>query len=117
MNVPHVVGHYGTQLTLTISMEYRKVKPLVDQSIEFPITQENLVKQLGEVELTPPAGDAVLLSEILTQANEQGYMSAERLYTTIVGNLDESFIGRKYYDDRGGSNIRLDDRRFTQYSF
>jgi len=112
-----VVGHYGTRLTLTISMEYRKAKPLIDQSIEFPITQENLVKQLGEVELTPPTGDPVLLSEILTQANEPTYMSAEMLYTTIVGNLDESFIGRKYYDDRSGSNIRLDDRRSTRNSF
>ena len=97
-------------------MEYSKTRQLIDQSIDFPITQESLVEQLGTVELTPPTGDSVPLSEILTRANEPTYSSAEMLYTTIVGNLDETFIGRKYYDDRSGSNTRPDTGHSTQQS-
>ena len=89
-------------------MKYSETRRLIDQRVDFPITQENVVEQLGTVEVTPPTGDSVPLSEILTRANESTYVSAEMLYTTIVGNLDEAFIGRKYYDDRSGSGVRSD---------
>ena len=29
--------------------------------------------------------------------------SADALYKTIYGNVSDEFIGRKYYDDRGGN--------------
>lgn len=90
------------------------MRQVIDQSIEFPITHESLVDQLGAVELTPATGDSVRLSEVLTRANEPRYTSAGMLYTTIVGNLTENFIGRKYYDDRSGANTRPDPRRSTQ---
>lgn len=97
-------------------MKYSETRRLIDQRVDFPITQENVVEQLGTVEVTPPTGDSVPLSEILTRANESTYVSAEMLYTTIVGNLDEAFIGRKYYDDRSGSGVRSDTGRSTRKS-
>ncbi|KAB1190478.1 hypothetical protein GJR96_16010 [Haloferax sp. MBLA0076] len=27
--------------------------------------------------------------------------SADELFTTIIGNVSDEYIGRKYYDDRG----------------
>lgn len=97
-------------------MEYSELRELIDRSVEFPITHERLVDQLGTVELTPPAGEPVPLSEILTRVDEQTYPSPEMLYTTVVGNLDEAFVGRKHYDDRGGTGAGGDPRRPSQRS-
>lgn len=92
------------------------MRQLIDQSIEFPIAHDRLIDQLGELEVTAPTGDSVLASEILSRAGEPTYRSSEILYTTIIGNLDDTFIGRKHYDDRGGSHTHPDPRRATQRS-
>lgn len=84
-------------------MMYSEMRLLIDRSIEFPIEHERLVEQLGGVELTAPTGDSVAVGDVLTRADEPTYASPEVLYATIVGNLDETFIGRKFYDDRGGT--------------
>lgn len=98
-------------------MEYSNIQQLLDQSIEFPITHGRLDDQLGAVELTAPTGDSVPLSEVLARADESEYGSSEILYTAIIGNLDETFIGRKYYDDRSGCQTSTDPRDHTRRSF
>ncbi len=39
------------------------------------------------------------------------------LYTSIVGNLDDSFIGRKYSDEREGAHTCPDRKCSTRQSF
>lgn len=86
------------------------MRPLIDESVEFPVTHDSVVEQLGEVELTAPTGDSVPVSEVLDRAGEPEYRSTAMLYTTIVGNLDDAFIGRKYSDERGGAHTCPDPR-------
>ena len=83
-------------------MRYADVRQLVDQAVEFPVDHDALIEQLGEVELTAPTGDSATIGEILETSGDPAYDSAEVLYATIVGNLDDTFIGRKFYDDRAG---------------
>jgi hypothetical protein len=91
-------------------MRYSETKQLIDESIEFPTSHESCVEELGEVELTAPTGESVPVSEVLNRAGEPKYQSGEMLYTTIVGNLDDSFIGRKYFDERGGARTCTDPK-------
>ena len=91
-------------------MRYSETRQLIRESIEFPISHENCVEELGAVELTAPTGDSVHVSEVLNRAGEPEYQSGEMLYTTIVGNLDDNFIGRKYSDERGGSGTCPDPK-------
>lgn len=83
-------------------MHYTDVKQLVDQSIEFPVEHATLIDQVGEVELMAPTGDSVTIGELLEMVGERTYQCSDTLYITIVGTLGDAFIGRKYYDDRGG---------------
>lgn len=83
-NVPHVVDYYGTRLCLTINMEYSEMRQLIDESVEFPITHDSLVDQLGEVKITAPTGDSIPISDVLNRAGEPTYRSTNMLSTTIA---------------------------------
>jgi hypothetical protein len=84
-------------------MRYSETHQLFDQACTFPADHEEVVEQLGEVTLTTPAGDTFTIREILEVTDEIRYQSVDDLYTALLGNLDEEFVGLKYYDDRSGS--------------
>ncbi|WP_424003771.1 hypothetical protein ACOZ4I_05350 [Haloarcula salina] len=84
-------------------MRYSETHQLFEQACEFPADHDTVVRQLGDVELTSQTGDSVTVREILALTDETTYRTPEDLYTSLVGNLGDPFIGRKYYDDRAGS--------------
>lgn len=86
-------------------MEYSDTEQLVDQLLEYPVTQTAVIERIGTIEITSPSGDTVTIREILDSVEEERYLTADALYTAIIGNLDETFIGRKYYDDRGSTTV------------
>lgn len=93
------------------------MRRLIGESVEFPVTHDSLIGQLGEVKLVAPTGETVLASEVLNRVGEAEYGSAGMLYTSIVGNLDDSFIGRKYSDEREGAHTCPDPKCSTRQSF
>lgn len=84
-------------------MQLNEIHSLIAQTCEFPADSDGISKALGEQEIDSPTGKSRTINEIL--ANQQGvmYNSPDGVYTAIVGNLDEAFIGRKYYDDRAAT--------------
>lgn len=84
-------------------MRYSDAQQLFEQACEFPADHETVVEQLGNVELTAPTGDSIPIDRVLERTGESQYHSAEELYNTLFGNLDDAFVGRKYYDDRAGA--------------
>lgn len=98
-------------------MKYSDTEQIVDQSLEFPVTHTTMVKQVGGVKITSPSGDSVTIREILDPVEEESYLTSDALYTAIIGNLDETFIGRKYYDDRGSTTFRTaaDDESIVSF--
>lgn len=84
-------------------MRYSDAHQLFEQACDFPTEHETVVTQLGEVVLTTPGGESSTVEEILERTDETGYQSADDLYASLLGNLDEDFVGVKYYDDRSGS--------------
>lgn len=98
-------------------MEYSDTKQFIGESLEFPVTQTAVVDQIGSIELTSPSGDPVTIREILDSVPEESYPSPDDLYTAIIGNLDETFIGRKYYDDRGGTSFGIEAEDESIVSF
>lgn len=91
-------------------MHYSDIRHRIDQSVEFPVGHDALIDQLGDVELTAPTGSSTTVTEVLERSGEPAYDSTAMLYTTIVGNLDDAFIGRKQYDDRGGDHPVSEER-------
>lgn len=92
-------------------MRYSETLQLFDQACDFPAEHDRVVQQLGDVELVAQNGDTVKVGEVLALTNESRYESSEGLYTSLVGNLDDNFIGRKYYDDRAGSTSGINEVR------
>jgi len=83
-------------------MRASETRQLVEQALEYPVTHEQLIEQLGRVELESPRGGGRTLAGVFESVEPTTYRSSDHVFETIMGNLDESFIGRKYYDDRGG---------------
>lgn len=86
-------------------MEYSDTEQIVDESLEFPVAHTAVIELIGTIEITSPSGDSVTIQEILDPVKEEIYLTSDALYTSIIGNLGETFIGRKYYDDRGGTTF------------
>jgi hypothetical protein len=92
-------------------MRYSETEQLFDQACEFPTERDVVVEQLGDVVLATPNGETFTVREILELTDESGYRSAKDLYTSLLSNLDEEFVGIKYYDDRSGSTPGEDSVR------
>lgn len=95
-------------------MRYSDTLQLFEQAFEFPADHETVVAHVGDVELTTPAGDAITVRSILERTDETTYHTSDDLYISLLGNLEDGFIGRKYYDDRagtpaGGEDVRGED--------
>jgi hypothetical protein len=98
-------------------MEYSDTEQIVDESLEFPATHTAVIEQIGAIEITSLSGDSVTIQETLDPVQEESYLTADALYTSIIGSLDETFIGRKYYDDRGGIALGTETRDESTVSF
>lgn len=96
---------------LTIDMHRTDIRQLIAQTCEFPADFDTISEQLGDVEIVAPTGDSMTIAQILDIPGKVTYDSPDEVYTTIVGNLGDAFIGRKYYDDRGGARTDTDHSR------
>lgn len=97
-------------------MRYSETLQLFEQAFDFPADQRTVDEQLGDVELTAPTGDVVSVRDVLERTSETTYDSPEGLYTSLIGNLEDGFIGRKYYDDRSGTQSGIEDARGSDVS-
>lgn len=87
-------------------MDFSQVRELLDQECTFPVDQETLVQQLGDIELDAVEAqptDAETIETVLSRTGESTYQSVNDAYHAIIGTVTDTYIGRKYYDDRGGA--------------
>ena len=94
----------------TTNVERSGLKGFPDDPVEFPIAHDSQVGQLDGVEIAAPTGGPVPVDEVPNRVGGPSYEPNELLHTTPVGNLDDSFIGRKRSDDRGRTHTRPDPR-------
>jgi hypothetical protein len=89
-------------------MRYSDTLELFEQSFEYPVSHDAVAEEFGGVELAVPTGETVTLRDVLERTDEASYRSADALYTSLLRNLEDGFIGRKYYDDRAGARSGAD---------
>jgi hypothetical protein len=82
-------------------MRITETRQLFTESCEYPTDAATVADRVGDVEIEAPTGDTTTVETVLARSNLGTYESADDAYTALMANLDESFIGRKYYDDRG----------------
>lgn len=98
-------------------MRHSETLQLFEQAFDYPVAYDTVEEQLGDVELNTPAGDTATVEDVLSRTDESSYRSPEALYTSLIGNLEDGFIGRKYYDDRAGTRSGLDEPQGDTVSF
>ncbi len=85
---------------------------LEDRDLDYPLTCEEAIDAVGEVELEPPDDVEETVEEALSRETPETFHSAQELYEAVAANVDESIVGRKMYDDRGPNPGDVDDPAF-----
>lgn len=92
-------------------MELTEIHTHLTDNCEFPLDQAGLVAAVGDYEVTAADGGTTRLAEAIETTDDPEYTSATEAHEAILANLGEGFVGRKYYDDRGGAT---EDRHRTR---
>ncbi|UWG46688.1 Uncharacterized protein HSRCO_0391 [Halanaeroarchaeum sp. HSR-CO] len=73
------------------------------EELPYPIDSDAVLAQVGSIEIDAPDDeDSITIATTIDDVGHDEYDSADQLFTTIIGNLGDQYIGRKFYDDRGG---------------
>ncbi|MCF2206410.1 hypothetical protein ACFQAS_14000 [Halopenitus salinus] len=82
-----------------------RLRGYLNEEFEFPVDRAGVIERAGDVTVdAPDDDDSESISAMLERDNDNPYETLEDLFASIYGSLDDSYIGRKYYDDRG-SNV------------
>lgn len=91
-------------------MELTELRARLDGEFTYPVDLETVVREVGTVRVEGPNGDgAETIGSVLGPLGTDSFESADVLYDTIYGNVSDDHVGRKYYDDRGGTHSGADD--------
>lgn len=93
-------------------MRLSNTRQYFERTLEFPVEQETVIQSVGNVIIDSPDGDSKCVADIVARTDESSFESSDELYLSLAGNLPESYVGRKYYDDRGDN-----PHEFEQVSF
>ena len=85
-------------------MNVGDLSEFLEDDLAYPIDQSSVIEQIGAIEIEAPDNqETETVSTIIGSVGQETYGSADELSTTIIGNLSEEYIGRKFYDDRGSN--------------
>lgn len=87
-------------------MDVSNVREILDQECNFPADKETIVEQVGDTELEALEAhetEAETIATVLDRTEESTFHSVADAYNAILGAVTDPYVGRKYYDDRGGA--------------
>jgi len=87
-------------------MKLEELPAYLESELTYSLSHDSVLERVGSVEIDAPDSDeAERISAIIDAVGQESYDSADELYEAIIGNVGDEFIGRKFYDDRGGNPI------------
>lgn len=86
-------------MTLTPS----DTRELFARECDFPTDRRSVIEAVGDHAITAPTGDETNVETVLDRSEESTYASVSELHSTVMGNLPDDYVGRKFYDDRSSS--------------
>jgi hypothetical protein len=87
-------------------MQLSDLRDRLDEQLTYPIDQSSVVAALGDEPLEAPTGQTETLQAVLDRSDATRFESTDQLYETVLGNVGDEFVGRKFYDDRGHTRDR-----------
>jgi hypothetical protein len=87
-------------------MKLDELPAFLDTELTYAVDHATVLERIGDVEVGAPGDrENETIASIIGATGQTEYASARELFETIVGNLSDEYIGRKFYDDRGGNPI------------
>ena len=83
-------------------MRLPETRDLFARKLEFPAPRSEVLETVGDTELSPPDGESTTIRAVVERSDVETFDSADDLYDTLMMLVGAQFIGRRYYDDRGG---------------
>ncbi|QKY19122.1 hypothetical protein B4589_001540 [Halolamina sp. CBA1230] len=87
-----------------MALKPAETRELFDRECSFPINRDAVLERVGNLAIESPNGEDSELEVVLSRSSDTTYTSAEELHNTLMGNLGDDHVGRKYYDDRSNTN-------------
>lgn len=85
---------------------------LEDRDLDYPLSCDAAIDAVGDVTLESPEGTEETVAQALSRETPETFHSAQELYEAVAANVDEDFVGRQEYDDRGPNVTDGDDEAF-----
>lgn len=90
-------------------MRLPETRDLFARKLQFPASRNAVLETVGDTELSPPDGEVTTIRTVIERSEAEEFDSADDLYDTLMTLVGAQFIGRRYYDDRGGMPQQDDD--------
>ncbi|GAB6861649.1 hypothetical protein ACFR97_15225 [Haloplanus litoreus] len=85
-------------------MMLNELRERLEDEFTYPVDRASVLARIGASEIeAPDSQETETVSTIIDSVGQGTYNSADELFTTILGNVSDEYIGRKFYDDRGGN--------------
>ncbi|MCT9094896.1 hypothetical protein [Haloarchaeobius sp. HME9146] len=89
-------------------MQLGNLEAYLETELQYPVDLDSVLDHIGSTEVeAPDTTGSETIETILRPLGTDTYNSATELLETILGNLSDEYIGRKFYDDRGGNQLEV----------
>lgn len=96
-------------------MRLQEVPDRVANELDFPVDLETVIDEIGHLEIeAPDSEDTQTIGELMGHLEEGRYENAFELADDILGNVPDTYIGRKHYDDRSPNPADVQEVRSDQ---
>ena len=85
-------------------MQLNELGDRLQDAFDYPVDSETVREEMGQetIDSEDAAGGRTIAS-ILDNHPDEEFASANELHQTLIGELPDEYIGRKFYDDRGSN--------------
>lgn len=90
-------------------MRLPETRDLFVRELDFPASHDAVLDTVGQHTLDAPNGESESIADVLDRVQTREFANADELYDTLLTYVSDAFIGRKYYDDRGGKAPVVED--------
>jgi len=89
-----------------------ELREFLDDEFSYPVDHETVIDEIGEVDVEDTnSEESASVASILKPLSVESYESADELHRMIYGSVGDERVGRKFYDDRGGTHNDEDSER------
>jgi len=91
-------------------MNIGELQALLENELSYSVSHASVLTQIGSAEIEALDEDETeTVSAIIDAVGQESDGSADELCATVLGTVSDDYIGRKFYDDRGGGPRRRGD--------